>query len=366
MRAVNQVGTSAASGGCRGARARTGDHVGHSGRGCPGPGPGVPGLRHGRSRTPSAAPPSRRCRSAPTSSAYSCPSDESAPFTFTMDVGGPTTLALQVTAFDADGNYGRVEVPVTVLEAPPSVRIDSPAERRRRRQPQQAVHGDRDGHAQHLHRLTHQRRWSSWRTTRPATSSSTDGTTRRRSRWRRWRYPRRGRTGSRRQAWDTGVPLRHRRAIQVVASDSPAAGGGGPGSRRPHVHGRAWVRASSSSGESCCSHSSRRCLGVGTGFGATVDRGHHDAVAAVVERGPRPGQVAAHVAERVVPHDREVAQRVARLGPQRRDLLAQTQDVFGEASTPVRRLRPGVAARSAARRTRRQHHDDDDEDELRG
>ena len=34
---------------------------------------------------------------------------------------------------------------------------------------------------------------------------------------------------------------------------SPAAGGGGPGSRRPHVHGRAWVSASSSSGESCWS-----------------------------------------------------------------------------------------------------------------
>ena len=42
-------------------------------------------------------------------------------------------------------------------------------------------------------------------------------------------------------------------SIHVVAGEPPAAGGGAPGSGRPHVHGRAWVSASSSSGESCWS-----------------------------------------------------------------------------------------------------------------
>lgn len=59
---------------------------------------------------------------------YSCSTDSSAPFSFTMDVGGATSVELEVNASDADNNSSRVKVPVTVLEAPPSVRIDSPAD----------------------------------------------------------------------------------------------------------------------------------------------------------------------------------------------------------------------------------------------
>ena len=125
VRAVNQVGTSAASAGVA-------EHV---------PGPVITSV------TPAAnaqvqgptfpasvtAVPDAITGSPVTSvwvcsgaSFYSCQGDESAPFTFTMDVGGATTVQLEVTASDADGNSSRVKVPVTVLEAPPSVRIDSP------------------------------------------------------------------------------------------------------------------------------------------------------------------------------------------------------------------------------------------------
>jgi hypothetical protein len=52
--------------------------------------------------------------------------------------------------------------------------------------------------------------------------------------------------------------------------------------------------------------------------------------------------VPAHVAERVVPHDREVAQRIAVLDPEGRHLLAQTVDVLGQrvgaGRVPLRRL----------------------------
>jgi hypothetical protein len=43
-------------------------------------------------------------------------------------VGGASSVELEVNASDADDNSVRVKVPVTVLEAPPSVRIDSPAD----------------------------------------------------------------------------------------------------------------------------------------------------------------------------------------------------------------------------------------------
>ena len=52
-----------------------------------------------------------------------------------------------------------------------------------------------------------------------------------------------------------------------------------------------------------------------------MDRGEDHAVTAVVGQGQGPAEVAAHVAERVVPHDRQVAQRAGRLGPEGRDLL---------------------------------------------
>ena len=71
-------------------------------------------------------------------------------------------------------------------------------------------------------------------------------------------------------------------------------------------------------------------LGVGAGLAAAGDRGEHDAVAALVEQGEGPGQVAAHVAEGVVPDHGEVAERVGALGAQRGHLLAQAVDVLGQ------------------------------------
>jgi hypothetical protein len=127
VRAVNQVGTSAAS-------AAVAEHVPapvitsvSPGAGAQVQGPVFPVTVTAAPDTVTGSPVSsvQVCLGA---SGYGCQYDESAPFTFTMDVGGATSVELEVTADDADGNYGRVKVPVTVLEAPPSVRIDSPAD----------------------------------------------------------------------------------------------------------------------------------------------------------------------------------------------------------------------------------------------
>ncbi len=88
-------------------------------------------------------------------------------------------------------------------------------------------------------------------------------------------------------------------------------------------------------------------LGVGAGLGASVDRGQQDAVPGVVEQHQRPGQVPAHVAEGVVAHDREVAQRGAALGGQRGDLAAQPVEVLGQ--------RVDASATRAGRATQRHH-----------
>ena len=52
-------------------------------------------------------------------------------------------------------------------------------------------------------------------------------------------------------------------------------------------------------------------LGVGAGLGPAVDRAEHQPVAVVVEQRRRERQPPAHVAERVVAHDRDVPQRAA-------------------------------------------------------
>jgi len=62
----------------------------------------------------------------------------------------------------------------------------------------------------------------------------------------------------------------------------------------------------------------------------------------VVDERERPGQVTAHVAERVVPHDRQVSQRVAGLRPQSGDLLAQSPDVLREGLLGVSPVRIAV------------------------
>ena len=92
-------------------------------------------------------------------------------------------------------------------------------------------------------------------------------------------------------------------------------------------------------------------LGVGAGLAAAVDRGDDDAVAAVVEQGERPGEVAAHVAEGVVAHHGEVAQRVAGLALERGDLLPQPADVLGEGvgTAPARRAGSGAGRPPPAR-----------------
>ena len=127
VRAVNQVGTSAASAGVA-------EHV-------PAPlitsvtpsagtqvqGPTFP-VTVTASPDPVTGSPVTSVQVCSGSSIYSCSTDSSAPFTFTMNVGGATSVELEVNASDAEDQTARVKVPVTVLEAPPSVRIDSPAD----------------------------------------------------------------------------------------------------------------------------------------------------------------------------------------------------------------------------------------------
>ena len=145
------------------------------------------------------------------------------------------------------------------------------------------------------------------------------------------------------------APRARRRVARGARAPRPDRGGAA-------AQGRAWAIASSSSGESCCSHChDDDALGVGAGLAAAVDRGQHDPVAGVVEQRQRPRQVPAHVAEGVVPHHREVAQRVARLEPQRRDLLAQPVHVLGQVVARARGARssPARPGTRAPRRPRR-------------
>ncbi len=93
-----------------------------------------------------------------------------------------------------------------------------------------------------------------------------------------------------------------------------------------------------------------------------MDRGQHHAVARVVEERERPRQVPAQVAERVVADHREVTQRVAGLGAERRDLLAQAVHVLGQrvgaGATAYGRLAPERDHRQARGRQRDQERDD--------
>jgi hypothetical protein len=127
VRAVNQVGTSAASAGVA-------EHVPAPvitsvtpGAGAQVQGPTFP-VAVTASPDPVTGSPVTRVQVCSGASIYTCSTDTAAPFTFTMDVGGASSVELEVNASDADDNSVRVKVPVTVLAAPPSVRIDSPAD----------------------------------------------------------------------------------------------------------------------------------------------------------------------------------------------------------------------------------------------
>ncbi len=127
VRTVNQVGTSAASG-------AVAEHVPAPvitsvtpGAGAQVQGPTFP-VTVMASPDPVTGSPVTSVQVCSGASIYTCSTDLSAPFAFTFDAGGATSVELTVTASDADDNSARAKVPVSVLEAPPSVRIDSPAD----------------------------------------------------------------------------------------------------------------------------------------------------------------------------------------------------------------------------------------------
>jgi hypothetical protein len=122
-RAVNQVGTSPES-------AKTGVHVTAPVVSVTSPAPGAtvagPTFAVSVSATPDPVSQAGISSVEVCVVDWSCDTDQTAPYSVTLSAtAGPATL--RATAYDEDGGRSSVDVPVTVVDTPPTVHLDSPA-----------------------------------------------------------------------------------------------------------------------------------------------------------------------------------------------------------------------------------------------